>query len=143
MMFKSWFNFSSPSLLEEVDRFFETYANHPYQDIVALLLLKEVDQFFEKYPDHPYHNIFSVPRLRQELATYVTDKMFDASEIVTNAGQQNSTISSFSRSSEQQLQMESWIHTGMIYVLQENADWVSQMIAHEFPSTKPRKFRQI
>lgn len=142
-MFKSWFNFSSPSLLKEVDRFFETYANHPYQDVVAILLLKEIDQFFGKYPDHPYHNVFELPQLRQKLAAYVTGKMFDASEIVTNAGQQASTISSFSRSFEQQLQMENWIHAGMIYVLQENADWVSQMIAHEFLSTKPRKFRQI
>lgn len=125
MMFKPWINFSSSLLFKEIDRFFETYHEHPYQDIFAVLLLKEIDRFFETYPDHPHQKIFAVPHLRQELAIYVTNKFFDESEVVNDAGQQSSTLEPFSRSLEQQLQIEDWIYTGMTHVLQENADWVA------------------
>lgn len=102
------------------------------------LLLREIDSFFENYPNHAYKNFFDVSELRQKLASYVLDRIFDASGLHNSMGRR-STAPNFSRRClEQQLQMEIWIEAGMMRVLQENLGCMTQTFPHHFPPAHQR-----
>ena len=111
----------------------------------SLSLLREIDSFFENYPDHAYKNFFDVSELRHKLASYVLDRIFDASGLYNAMGQHNvgrhnmgrrSSVPDFSRRClEQQLQMEVWIEAGMMRVLRENVGCITQAFPHHFPPT--------
>jgi hypothetical protein len=100
------------------------------------LLIREIDNFFENYPDHTYKNFFAVSELRHKLASYMLDRIFDASAAHNDRGQR-SIVSKFShRCLEQQLQMEVWIQAGMMHVLQEGC--ATQRFPHHFAPTQHR-----
>ncbi|MBW4659476.1 MAG: hypothetical protein KME15_12440 [Drouetiella hepatica Uher 2000/2452] len=96
-------------------------------------LLREIDSFFENYPDHAYKNFFGVLELRQKLASYVLDRIFDASGLHNRRGGRSIAPNFSRRCLEQQLQMEIWIEAGIMRVLQENLGCMAQTFPHHFP----------
>ena len=99
-----------------------------YQKLnLSQALLKEVGYFFEDYPDHPYEQFYQDRYLRQELALYVANRIFDVENSRRGSRSQTITPKFLGRSLEQKLQLDIWLKAGILFVLQENPVWVAQL----------------
>lgn len=91
------------------------------RDLGLNLINEEIDYALELYPDDAYKKAFTNPHLRQQLINYVMAGIQGTYPFVEN--QHNLSVKSRIpyRSLELRLRIESYIHWGIVYLLNLNS----------------------
>lgn len=86
-------------------------------------LIGEIESALDTYPYHPYQQAFAIPDLRQELVSYVLNRI-PCDYGITNEHKVPLLNYKFHRGClEEQLQIQSLIQQGIYSILEENSDW--------------------
>ncbi|AKG22568.1 hypothetical protein [Calothrix sp. 336/3] len=98
----------------------KTVINFTQQSVIA-----EIESILHTYPYKPYQQAFAIPELRQELISYIFNRIscfYNATEL-----EQNCSITYKSPRSplEHQIHLQSLIQQGIYSIMQEKSDWIS------------------
>ncbi len=93
-------------------------------NITLVVVTEEVEIILESYPKYPYQEAFSPSGLRQDLIAYVLSRVPNKYTAIDSESMLSQRVH-FSCSSEQLLEIEDLIHTGIRDVLhsQEKIDY--------------------
>ena len=108
----------------------KTVVNLTQQSIVG-----EIESILNTYPSHPYQQAFAIPDLRQELITFVLNRIpsfysvMSDEQISAEAEQGSLAYYKLPRKPlEQQLHLQNLIHQGICLIVQEKSDWISHRV---------------
>lgn len=102
-------------------------------NLTMQLVNEEIENALDGYPDFPYRQAFSVPKLRQQLTTYVLQEI--PSNYTVNNRKQELIHPKLTYSFwELPLRIKTSIHQGIQHILQENSDWRNYSITQEVQS---------
>ncbi|MFN6482783.1 MULTISPECIES: hypothetical protein [unclassified Nostoc] len=115
----------------------KTVVNFTQQSIVG-----EIESVLDTYPSHPYQQAFAIPDLRQELITFVLNRipsfysvMSDEQMPLAEAEQGSLAYYKLPRKPlEQQLHLQNLIHQGICLIVQEKSDWISDHVCETVES---------
>ncbi|MEH2285921.1 hypothetical protein [Nostoc sp.] len=119
----------------------KTVINLTQQSIVA-----EIESILNTYPSDPYQQAFAIPDLRQELITFVLNRipsfysvMSDEQIPLTEAEQGSLAYYELpGKPLEQQLHLQNLIHQGICLIVQEKSDWISHRVYETVePTSEP------
>jgi len=82
-------------------------------NITLAVVTEEVEIIFESYPHYPYQQAFSPSGLRQDLIAYVLSRVPNKYTAIDSGESVANHTSQVRCSSEQLLQIENLIHTGI------------------------------
>ncbi|WP_375479238.1 hypothetical protein [uncultured Nostoc sp.] len=116
----------------------KTVVNLTQQSIV-----EEIESVLNTYPSDPYQQAFAIPDLRQELITFVLNRipsfysvMSDEQIPLTDAEQGSLAYYKLPRKPlEQQLHLQNLIHQGICLIVQEKSDWISHRVCETVEPT--------
>lgn len=91
-------------------------------NLTLQIVSEEIESVLENYPEYPYHQAFAPSNLRLELIAYVLSRIPNIYKVVEETQEPSINTMFPSVSSEQRLQLESWIHIGIRDVLHMNLD---------------------
>ncbi|MFN6465562.1 MAG: hypothetical protein RMZ41_027585 [Nostoc sp. DedVER02] len=106
----------------------KTVVNLTQQSVIG-----EIESVLDTYPYHPYQRAFAIPDLRQELITFVLNRIpsFDgamADEHISLTQAEQGTLAYYKlprKPLEQQLHLQNLIHQGICLIVQEKSDWIN------------------
>ncbi|MEH2124964.1 hypothetical protein [Nostoc sp.] len=118
----------------------KTVVNLTQQSIVG-----EIESVLNTYPSHPYQQAFAIPDLRQELITFVLNRIpsfysiMSDEQIPAEAEQGSLAYYKLPRKPlEQQLHLQNLIHQGICLIVQEKSDWISHRVSETVqPACEP------
>ncbi|MDZ7955291.1 hypothetical protein [Nostoc sp. DedQUE09] len=118
----------------------KTVVNLTQQSIVG-----EIESILNTYPSHPYQQAFAIPDLRQELITFVLNRIPSFYSVMSNeqisgeAEQGSLAYYKLPRKPlEQQLHLQNLIHQGICLIVQEKSDWISHRVCETVqPACEP------
>ncbi|MEH2228030.1 MAG: hypothetical protein V7K71_00065 [Nostoc sp.] len=118
----------------------KTVVNLTQQSIVV-----EIESILNTYPSHPYQQAFAIPDLRQELITFVLNRIpsfysvMSDEQIPAEAEQGSLAYYKLPRKPlEQQLHLQNLIHQGICLIVQEKSDWISHRVCETVqPACEP------
>ncbi len=118
----------------------KTVVNLTQQSIVG-----EIESILNTYPSHPYQQAFAIPDLRQELITFVLNRIpsfysvMSDEQIPSEAEQGSLAYYKLPRKPlEQQLHLQNLIHQGICLIVQEKSDWISHRVCETVqPASEP------
>ncbi|RCJ40323.1 hypothetical protein A6769_02860 [Nostoc punctiforme NIES-2108] len=118
----------------------KTVVNLTKQSIVG-----EIESILNTYPSHPYQQAFAIPDLRQELITFVLNRIpsfysvMPDEQIPAEAEQGSLAYYKLPRKPlEQQLHLQNLIHQGICLIVQEKSDWISHRVCETVqPACEP------
>jgi hypothetical protein len=84
------------------------------------LVVAEVEKALKTYPHYPYQQLFANPDLHQELVAYVLTRIHSVYVAVDEGEKIANDIETISDSTETQACLESFIHQGIHYILQQH-----------------------
>jgi hypothetical protein len=93
----------------------------------------EIESVLDTYPYQPYQQAFAIPDLRQELISFVINRLpsvnsqFDDQEILLNKDEKEDFFHhKLSRNPlEQKLYLQNLIHQGIFAIIQQKSEWIS------------------
>ncbi|WP_413174403.1 hypothetical protein [Anabaena azotica] len=96
-------------------------------------VVSEIEIVLDTYPYETYQQAFAIPDLRQELISFVINRLpcFDSELsdhqiILDEEEKDNSLHHKLSRNPlEQQLHLQNLIHQGIFSIIQQKSDWIS------------------
>ncbi|MEH2357890.1 hypothetical protein [Nostoc sp.] len=118
----------------------KTLVNLTQQSIVG-----EIESVLDTYPSDPYQQAFAIPDLRQELITFVLNRIpsfysiMSDEQIPAEAEQGSLAYYKLPRKPlEQQLHLQNLIHQGICLIVQEKSDWISHRVCETVqPACEP------
>ncbi|OYD93779.1 hypothetical protein CDG76_17525 [Nostoc sp. 'Peltigera membranacea cyanobiont' 210A] len=108
-------------------------------------IVGEIESVLNTYPSHPYQQAFAIPDLRQELITFVLNRIpsfysiMSDEQIPAEAKQGSLAYYKLPRKPlEQQLNLQNLIHQGICLIVQEKSDWISHRVCETVqPACEP------
>ncbi len=120
----------------------KTVVNLTHQSVLG-----EIENVLDTYPHHPYQQAFAIPDLRQELVTFVLNRIpyFHSAASSEQISLQNLEKEEYlinyrvPRSAlEQQIHLQNLIHQGIYTLFQEKSDWISYHLCETVqPNSEP------
>ncbi|MBN4001333.1 hypothetical protein [Nostoc sp. LPT] len=118
----------------------KTVVNLTQQSIV-----EEIESVLNTYPSDPYQQAFAIPDLRQELITFVLNRIpsfysvMSDEQIPPEAEQGSLAYYKLPRKPlEQQLHLQNLIHQGICLIVQEKSDWINHHVCETVePACEP------
>ncbi|AFZ23415.1 hypothetical protein Cylst_1105 [Cylindrospermum stagnale PCC 7417] len=95
----------------------KTLVNVPHQSVIG-----EIETVLDTYPYHPYQQAFANPDLRQELITFVLNRL---PSFYSSISEEQIPLLNYKlprNSFEQELHLQSLIHQGICSIIQEKTD---------------------
>ncbi|MBK1989817.1 hypothetical protein A0J48_020165 [Sphaerospermopsis aphanizomenoides BCCUSP55] len=100
-------------------------------------VIGEIESVLDTYPYQPYQQAFAIPDLRQELISFVINRLpCFSSEVLEQPisleedQKDNSLHHKLSRNPlEQQLHLQNLIHQGIVSIIQQKSDWISHHLS--------------
>jgi hypothetical protein len=97
------------------------------------LVIGEIESVLDTYPYQPYQQVFAIPDLRQELISFVINRLpgfhSEAADSQTTLADDQKDSYKLSRNPlEQQLHLQNLIHQGIFSIIQEKADSISDQL---------------
>jgi len=102
-------------------------------DLTAPTIVEQIERALETYPNHPYQQAFAIPDLRQELITYVLNRI-SSCDVAVGKSKQLSLNFKTMNFPETRGCMEALIYQGIRHILNENEERLSHQIPEEFGS---------
>ncbi len=102
---------------------------HELVNLTLPMVLREIGDVLEEYPEHPYQTAFSIHEFRQKLIAYVLSQVPNYYAIAgepapaRKPGQHASALA-------ERMHLEMVIRGGMLHILRENADQLSNTFLH-------------
>ena len=105
-------------------------------------VIGEIERVLNTYAFNPYQQAFGIPNLRQELITFVLNRI--PSYSVMSEGQiplteaEQGTLAYYKlprKPLEQQLHLQNLIHQGICLIVQEKSDWISNYLCETVESS--------
>ena len=99
--------------------------------IVNLLnstIASEIEDVLSHYADHPYQQAFAIPELRQELIAYVLSRAPSHYVVMDESMAVMGTRQVFQPIAVNRQNLREWIHEGIAYLLNRDAETISQHI---------------
>lgn len=84
------------------------------------LVSEEIENILQSYPEYPHQHIFANPDLRQELIAYVLSHIPNSYATIEESEEISINRTFTFIPSEQQLNLEKWIHLGIDDVMVKN-----------------------
>ncbi|MDZ7960349.1 MAG: hypothetical protein RMY34_21120 [Aulosira sp. DedQUE10] len=106
----------------------------------------EIESVLDTYPYNPYQQAFAIPDLRQELITFVLNRIpclfYSNLEVQIGFSEEDKEYllnSKLPRSPlEQQLHVQNLIHQGIYAIFQDKSDWISHHLCEKVqPGLEP------
>ncbi|AUT01096.1 hypothetical protein CLI64_12165 [Nostoc sp. CENA543] len=106
----------------------------------------EIENVLDTYSYYPYQQAFAIPDLRQELITFVVNRIpcfhsaFSPAQPEAQSCDQDSVFNQkLPRSPlEQKLHLQNLIHQGIYYIFQQKSDWISHHLCESVePACEP------
>ncbi|MBN3879094.1 MULTISPECIES: hypothetical protein [unclassified Nostoc] len=118
----------------------KTVVNLTKQSIVG-----EIESILNTYPSHPYQQAFAIPDLRQELITFVLNRIPSFYSVMSDeqipAEAEPGSLAYYKlprKPLEQQLHLQNLIHQGICLIVQEKSDWISHRVCETVqPACEP------
>lgn len=88
------------------------------------MVIQEIEDVLNEYPEHPYQIAFSIHEFRQKLIAYVLSQVPNQYAIVEEPAPASRPIRHSSLIAER-LYLETVIRGGILHILRENADRLS------------------
>ncbi|MEH1943837.1 MAG: hypothetical protein V7L01_26955 [Nostoc sp.] len=118
-----------------------TVVNLTQQSIVG-----EIESVLDTYPYHPYQEAFAIPDLRQELISFVLNRIPSFYTAMSNgqiplAEAEEASLAYYKlpgKPLEQQLHLQNLIHQGICLIVQEKSDSISDRVCETVePACEP------
>lgn len=101
------------------------------ENLGLLVVNEEIENALDLYPDDSYREAFANPELRQKLVSYVMSGLQGIYPTLTTRQSQPVKTKFPYRSLELRLQIESYVHWGIEYLLDGKSGWVGYPLARE------------
>lgn len=93
-------------------------------NLTEQLIVSEIEAVLDSYPHHPYQQAFAIPDLRQELVTYVLNRLPSGGMYAVKERE----WSSHQPCTARRLEIEKLLHQGIQEILEQRSDWISHHI---------------
>lgn len=98
--------------------------------LTLALVAEETENVLQIYLDYHYHQNFAISDFRQKLVAYVMSRLYNTYPVIEdgNPVRRPKFVCYYS---QQKMQIETLIHQGIQYILQQKLDWASHHIPKE------------
>ncbi len=95
------------------------------------VIVEVIERVINTYPHHPYQQAFAIPELRQELITYVLNRVSNLYIVDENRQPISKQTKTLDSSLEQKLYIESVICEGIERIIRNRSEKISHQIPGE------------
>jgi hypothetical protein len=111
----------------------EKNMTHELINLTLPLVLREIGDVLDEYPEHPYQSAFSIHEFRQKLIAYVLSQVPNQYAIDGEPAPARRSSSQHSSPLAERLYMETVIRGGILHILRENADRLTDALLQKKP----------
>lgn len=103
---------------------------HELINLTLPVVVREIGDVLEEYPEHPYQFAFSIHEFRQKLIAYVLSQVPNHYAISGEPAPVRRPSSQHVSALSERLYLEMVIRGGMLHILRENADRLSDALLY-------------
>jgi hypothetical protein len=100
-------------------------------NLTLLLVIYEIERLLKEYPEQPYQVAFSSQELRQKLILGVLNQLPNYYVLLEEGKELPTDPTCLYHSFEEQILMEVLIRKSIVHLLEENADYIINYMAHQ------------